>query len=191
MNDSIKSRIPKTYEAIQKASEKLGFSMPSDLQTGSLLKTLIASKPKGNFLELGTGTGLGAAWILAGMDDDSKLISIENEAKYLEIAQKVLENDKKLTLICGDAEAWIQRCEDSFDFIFADTWAGKYLELDKAISMLKTGGIYFIDDMLPQPNWPEGHDLKALKLIETLEKREDLDLTKLNWSTGIIIAVKK
>lgn len=32
--------------------------MPSDLQTGSLLRTLVTSKPNGLFLELGTGTGL-------------------------------------------------------------------------------------------------------------------------------------
>ena len=56
--------------------------------------------------------------------------------------------------------------------------------------MLNPGALYIIDDMLPQPNWPEGHDLKALKLIEDLEAREDLVITKQVWATGIIIAVK-
>jgi hypothetical protein len=31
--------------------------------------------------------------------------------------------------------------------------------------MLKPGGLYVIDDMLPQPNWPEGHAAKAEVLI--------------------------
>ncbi|MEY3411766.1 MAG: hypothetical protein RIQ70_452, partial [Bacteroidota bacterium] len=44
--------------------------------------------------------------------------------------------------------------------------------------------------MLPQENWPEGHAEKALKLEKYLEKRADLKLTKLNWATGIMIAVK-
>ncbi len=57
--------------------------------------------------------------------------------------------------------------------------------------MLNTGGLYIIDDMLPQPNWPEGHDQKAIKLLQDLDKRSDLMLTKQAWATGIVIAVKK
>lgn len=57
--------------------------------------------------------------------------------------------------------------------------------------MLNTGGIYIIDDMLPQPNWPEGHDEKVKNLIESLEKKTDLVLTKQIWATGIILATKK
>ena len=44
--------------------------------------------------------------------------------------------------------------------------------------------------MLPQPNWPEGHDQKALNLIEYLDSRSDLSVTKQVWATGIIFAVK-
>jgi hypothetical protein len=45
--------------------------------------------------------------------------------------------------------------------------------------------------MLPQPNWPEGHQEKASRLIDCLEHRKDLMVTKQVWSTGIIIAVIK
>ena len=44
---------------------------------------------------------------------------------------------------------------------------------------------------LPQPNWSEGHQEKAIKLVADLEARDDLVLTKQVWATGIIIAVKK
>ena len=81
--------------------------------------------------------------------------------------------------------------DKKFDYIFADTWHGKYLLLDEVLSMLNKGGLYIIDDMLPQPNWPDGHHEKAINLVTVLEKRSDLILTKQNWATGIIIAVKK
>ena len=42
--------------------------MPSDPLTCTLLRTLAASKPGGQFLELGSGTGLSTAWLLDGMD---------------------------------------------------------------------------------------------------------------------------
>jgi hypothetical protein len=44
--------------------------------------------------------------------------------------------------------------------------------------------------MLPQPNWPNGHALRADELISILEDRGDLVITKLNWSTGVIIGTK-
>ena len=56
--------------------------------------------------------------------------------------------------------------------------------------MLKTGGFYIIDDMLPQPNWPEGHSERVEAFTNYLESRKDVIATKLDWSTGIIIAVK-
>ncbi len=183
--------VPVAYYAIDAATKEMGFTMPSDILTCSLLKTLAASKPNGRFLELGTGTGLSTAWILDGMDENSTLISIDNDSKLLEIAQKHFGNDTRLSLECIDGEAWVkENLNQKFDYIFADTWHGKYLMLDEVLEMLNIGGLYIIDDMLPQENWPEGHAEKAMHLEKCLEKRPDLKLTKLNWATGIIIVTK-
>ncbi|OYU65756.1 MAG: SAM-dependent methyltransferase [Cytophagaceae bacterium BCCC1] len=183
--------VPMVYYAIDAATKEMGFTMPSDILTCSLLKTLAGSKPNGKFLELGTGTGLSTAWILDGIDEKSSLISIDFDPKLLEIAQKHLGSDTRLSLECVDGEAWVnQNLGQKFDYIFADTWHGKYLMLDEVLEMLNIGGLYIIDDMLPQENWPEGHAEKALKLEKYLEKRIDLKLTKLNWATGIMIGVK-
>ncbi|HLO44808.1 MAG TPA: class I SAM-dependent methyltransferase [Leadbetterella sp.] len=183
--------VPVAYYAIEFATKEMGFTMPSDILTCSLLKTLAASKPCGTFLELGTGTGLSTAWILDGIDKNSTLISIDYDSNLLQIAQKHLGRDTRLHLKCVDGEAWVnQNLGQKFDYIFADTWHGKYLMLDEVLEMLNVGGLYIIDDMLPQENWPEGHAEKALKLEKYLENRKDLKLTKLHWATGIIIAVK-
>lgn len=77
------------------------------------------------------------------------------------------------------------------DFIFADTWPGKYNHIEETLLLLKQGGIYLIDDMLPQDNWPEGHNEKVNNLIRYLENREDIILTRLCWSTGIMICTKR
>ena len=192
MNQEIKQAYPKAFIDIEKATHESGFTMASDALTCSLLKTLAATKPGGKFLELGTGTGLSTSWILDGMDAASTLTSIDNDGGFLVIAQQFLGTDKRLELICIDGDDWFQQNKHlRFDYIFADTWHGKYLLLDEAIAMLNPGGLYIIDDMLPQPNWPEGHHEKAIKLIEVLEQRTDLILTKQCWATGIVIAVKK
>jgi predicted O-methyltransferase YrrM len=191
MNDIVVTGIPGDYEKIKKASDELEFNMASDLYTGSLLKTLACSKPSGRFLELGTGTGLATSWIVAGMDRNSSLTSIENNALLIDIAKKYT-NDPRVEFVLADGYEWIKNYKDEkFDFIFADAMPGKYDLFDETMAMLKIGGLYIIDDMLPQPNWPSGHDEKVKLFITQLENRTDLLMTKINWSTGIIIVSKK
>jgi predicted O-methyltransferase YrrM len=192
MIEEIKQQYPIAYNAIKKATEANGFTMPSEVLTCSLLKTLAATKPGGKFLELGTGTGLATTWILDGMDKTSALVSIDNDEAVLSIAKENLGVDKRLKLICTDGGEWIkQNAGKKFDFVFADAWPGKYLLLDEVLEMVKNGGIYIIDDMLPQQNWPTGHAEKATQLIADLDSRDDIILTKMGWATGIVIITKK
>ena len=192
MTEEINQESPEAYSGILNATKLSGFTMASDALTCSLLRTLAASKPSGQFLELGTGTGLSTSWILDGMDGESTLVSIDNEPSFLKIAKEYLGSDNRLALLLTEGENWIEaNGNKKFDYIFADTWAGKYLLLEEVLLMLNQGGFYIIDDMLPQPNWPDGHQEKVAKLIESLEARKDLIVTKQVWASGIIVAVKK
>lgn len=182
---------PKVYSSLLNKSEEIGFSMPSDLYIGTLLKTLVASKPNGRFLELGTGMGLSLAWILDGMDGNSQVISVDNDSNLIDIAKDFFVKENRLEVVCCDGETWLNAYSgEGFDLIFADAWPGKYSALDKALSLVKLGGYYVVDDMKEQPNWPEGHQKHVESLVDTLEKREDFVLTKMDWSTGVIVAVK-
>ncbi|MBS1502734.1 MAG: class I SAM-dependent methyltransferase [Bacteroidetes bacterium] len=192
MESTINQEHPKAYDSIKKATEALGFLQMSEISTCSLLKTLAASKPSGEFLELGTGTGLATAWILDGMDEESTLISLDNDETLLNVAKENLGVDRRLKLICTDGNEWIKNnAKMRFSFIFADTWPGKYMMLEETLAMLKPGGFYIIDDMLPQTNWPDGHGEKAANLLSILDSREDMAVTKMHWASGIVIVVKK
>jgi predicted O-methyltransferase YrrM len=185
------SRIPAALTAIEAETTRLGFTMPSDRPTGSLLRTLAASKPGGRLLELGTGTGLGTAWLLDGMDAAATLLSVDIEEDNAAVARRHLGDDSRLTIHLGDGAAFIASLRGQlFDLIFADTWPGKYDHLDETLALLSPGGLYVIDDMLPQPNWPAGHEERVADLIEALETRPDLQIVKLHWSSGIFIACK-
>src|SRR5207248_8601968 len=56
--------ISAVIQDIEKAARAVDFTISSDIYTGSLLRTLAAAKPGGTLLELGTGCGMGTAWIL-------------------------------------------------------------------------------------------------------------------------------
>lgn len=182
---------PKIYQEIERKSEEIGFTMPADLYVGSLLKTLISAKPDSSFLELGTGTGLSLFWMVDGMDEDSKLVTVDNDPKLVDIAKHYFEQDERIDIVCADGSEWINQYNgEKFDLIFADAWPGKYSDIDEVLNLIKVGGFYIIDDMTAQPNWPDGHQDNVDKLISYLNSRSDFNLTKLNWSTGVIIAVR-
>lgn len=183
--------LPKNFEDVKSQSEAIQFSMPSDLQTGSLLRTLVSSKPGGSFLELGTGTGLSLSWIVEAMDESSTVITVDNDETYLSIARNFFGLDQRVSIICEDGTQWIKTNQGKkFDLIFADAWPGKYSELDENLQLLKIGGLLILDDMIHQPNWPNRHEDNVDKLVTYLSKRQDLRITKMNWSTGLIIIVK-
>lgn len=192
MNDSKILDKPRIHSALESKSEEINFTMPSDLYIGTLLKTLMASKPKGEFLELGTGIGLSLSWMVDGMDAESRLTSIDNDAELIEIAKDFFGNDERVQIICEDGSEWIaNHSKEEFDLIFADAWPGKYEGITEILGMVKVGGFYIIDDMTAQPNWPEGHQEHVDNLIDYLEQRNDFTITKMEWSTGLIIAVRK
>jgi predicted O-methyltransferase YrrM len=192
MNDTILLDIPQIYPEIQRRSEEIGFTMPSDLYIGSLLKTLIASKPNGNFLELGTGIGLSLAWMVEGMDRGSRLTTVDNDPVLSEIAQGYFGQDERVAVVCGDGAEWLRKYNgEKFDLVFADAWPGKYSEIERMLELLQIGGIYVVDDMRQQPNWPDGHEVHVAELIAYLEGRDDFSITKMNWSTGVIVATRK
>ncbi len=191
MKDRERLNEPKTVEGIWNDSVAAGFSMASDPLTCSLLRTLAASKPSGRLLELGSGTGLSTAWILDGMDQSSSLITVDNDESLIGILRSHLGSDPRLEIVCADGDSFLQSLGgESYDFIFADTWPGKYRSLDAALALVKPGGLYVIDDMLPQPNWPDGHDAKVQDLIDYLDADRRFCVTKMSWASGIIIATK-
>jgi predicted O-methyltransferase YrrM len=191
VNDLAAIPTPPAYDRILARSKALDFTMNSDVLTGALLRTLAASKPASALLELGTGCGLGTSWLLDGMDASSSLVSVDTNARTQEIAGSELAGDPRLTLVLGDGGAFLQACDRRFDLIYADAWPGKYTHLDDALGLLKRGGVFVVDDMLPQANWPDGHSEKAAALIATLERLPQFAVTKLSWSTGLILAVRR
>ena len=84
--------------------------MASEPKTGALLAVLSASKPGGRLLELGTGTGVGTSWLLAGMDPDSHLDSIDTDARAQAVARRHLEADRRVTFHLADGAEFLTRC---------------------------------------------------------------------------------
>jgi predicted O-methyltransferase YrrM len=182
---------PPALDGIRTDGARLGFTMASEPKTGALLAALAAAKPGGRILELGTGTGVGTAWLLAGMDATARLDTVDSDADVVAIATRHLGGDRRVTFHVIDGEQFVTRApQEQFDLIFADSWPGKFSHLDDALALLRVGGLYVIDDLLPQPNWPDGHAAKVPALIETLERKPGFRSVKLAWASGLMLVVR-
>ena len=183
---------PSSLAAIEARTAELNFNMASEPRTGALLQVLAASKPGGRLLELGTGTGIATAWLLSGMDAASTLTSVDTEVAVQAVARDALGHDSRLTLELEDGAAFLRRQPPlSFELVFADAMPGKYEALDDALAVVAPGGFYVIDDLLPQPNWPEGHAEKVPILLARLTADPHFHIAPLVWSSGIAVSVRK
>ncbi len=192
LEDFNSSKINEVIHFINNKTKELGFDMASRPETGALLRVLAASKPNGRFLEIGTGTGLGTAWLLEGMDKNSKLISIECDKNVQSVAKEAFINDDRLELIYDNGSEFLKnQIPNSYDMIFADAYPGKYEFLNETLNLLKPGGIYIVDDMLPQADWPEDHFPLAKGVLDNLKNLKNVVSVGLNWSSGLIIIVPK
>ena len=192
MDDSRVGVSPAALAAIDRDTRALGFGMASEAKTGALLRALAASKPGGRILELGTGTGVGTAWLLAGMDANARLDSVDNDPAAQAVAQRHLGHDSRVTFHLADGAEFLRQLPPlAFDLVYADTWAGKFTDLDMALALVRVGGIYLVDDLLPQPNWPDGHAAKVSALVTELESREAFAAVKLAWASGLLVLVRR
>lgn len=192
MNDTEVTRRPAALPGIVADTEAMAFTMISEPTVGALLAALAASKPSGRFLELGTGTGHGTAWLLAGMDAASTLDTIDTDEKVIAIARKHLSSDSRVRFHVMDGAEFVRAAPPaSFDLIYADAWAGKFTHLDDALALLRPGGFYVIDDLLPQPSWPDGHAPKVPALMEDIERREGFATVRLAWASGLMLVVRR
>jgi predicted O-methyltransferase YrrM len=192
MMDEGRLRPPGALAAIEADTARIGFAMASEPRTGALLRALAASKPGGRLLELGTGTGIATAWILDGMDRAATLLTVDEDDSCVSVAKRHLAHDERVRFAVGDGTQLLGNLQgERFDLIFADTWPGKFHSLDDALALLAPGALYVIDDLLPQPNWPEDHAPKVENLLAVLDGRADLSLCRMAWSSGIVVATKR
>ena len=183
---------PAALAGIEARTLAMGFDMASEPRTGALLRALAASKPGGQLLELGTGTGVATAWILAGMDSASKLTSVDVNSNHQQVAREFLGSDSRLTLALEEGLEFLKRQpSESFDFVFADAIPGKYEGLEECLRVVKPGGLYIVDDMSPLPKWPKAHVERVSLLVNQLAGDTRFTIAPLDWATGVIVAVRQ
>jgi demethylmenaquinone methyltransferase/2-methoxy-6-polyprenyl-1,4-benzoquinol methylase len=182
---------PKGVTEARERAVRIGFELSCDDGTGRLLAVLAAAVPEGaRILEIGTGVGMGCAWMVHGLGSrtDVELVSIEFDAAAAAAAAEG-SWPAYVRLIAGDVNELLPTL-GMFDLIFPDAPAGKWTGLGRTIASLRPRGVLVVDDLTAKPDQPEEWNEYLARTRDKLLSHPDLVAVEIADLTGVIIATK-
>jgi predicted O-methyltransferase YrrM len=183
---------PAVVARARKNAERMGFALSSDSGAGELLAVLAASVPyQGAILELGTGAGVGTAWMVSGLAGrgDVRLVTVDIDE---DISRGAQANDwpASVEFLVGDAVALLPTL-GAFDLVFADAQGGKWFGLELTIAAVAPRGFLLVDDMTPREWWTNEHRAHQEVVRRMLLGHPELAACEMDWSTGLIMCARR
>ncbi|MEH1926403.1 O-methyltransferase [Nostoc sp.] len=143
---------PSLVQQAEFLAAKLEFSQSSLPEVGRLLHILTRHITQGQIGEIGSGCGVGAAWIVSALHPDSTLITIESDRQLAKLVQQLFADKSNVRALLGDWRDLLIYAP--FDLLFADGGKAKLTEPQTLITALKPGGLILLDDLTPEECWP-------------------------------------
>lgn len=139
---------------------------------GSYLRHLAHILDAQSVVEIGTGSGVGALWVLEGMLASGTLTSIDGEQEHLAIAKIALQDSQitqsRYRLITNPAiEVMTKLADRAYDLvIFRDNAEDLPDAIIEAYRILRSGGVFVIDNFFggSKVNDPSQRDPKTIAL---------------------------
>jgi predicted O-methyltransferase YrrM len=184
--------IPELVTAATGRAAAAGFGLSCDPEVGGLLAVLTAHLPAGSrVLELGTGAGVGTAWIVSGLlpRTDVTVTTVERDARTALVAAQG-DWPGFVDLRLGDALDFLNE-GGTFDLIFADAQGGKWEGLDRTVAALRPCGLLIVDDMTPRPDWPAEQHAKQAEVRRALLTSPLLTAVELSHGSGVILGTRR
>lgn len=147
---SAPSEVPDLVARSLDLARQRGFITSTRHETGRLLAALAASR-EGTLAELGTGTGVGSAWLSSGASKQARIVSAELDPSLAGDVQKIFADVDNVEIVAGDWTTLEQRAP--FSLLFVDV-REVMEQIDVLADLLEPGGIAVLDDFVPSAHWP-------------------------------------
>jgi predicted O-methyltransferase YrrM len=117
---------------------------------------LAATRGRARVAEIGTGTGVGAAWIVSALDPAVSFVTVELDAERAAAARDLFGDDPNVRVLAGDWHE-LMPPEAPFDLLFYDGGGKQRPALDgeQVLGLLAPRGVVVMDDLTP---WREELD---------------------------------
>jgi predicted O-methyltransferase YrrM len=106
---------------------------------GRFLRVLAAGCLGGRIGEIGTGAGVGAAWMASAMPADCVLVTVEIDERLAAAAAGLMATDQRVGVLAGDARDLLP-ARAPFDLLFADGGWRDPAGLASLVDLLRVGG---------------------------------------------------
>ena len=182
--------VPEAVLAAERRAVERSFAHSCEQATGRVLAVLAASvRAGGRVLELGTGVGVGTAWVVSGLEgrEDVEVVTVEHDQA---LAELVRSTDLPVTVLTGDAEALLPGL-GTFDLVFADAEGGKWTGLDRTVAALAPGGVLLVDDMDLSRYHRTDHVAAVTAVRDALVGHPDLVTAELPVGTGLLVSTRR
>jgi predicted O-methyltransferase YrrM len=143
--------LPPLVSAALSLSGRRGFVSATRNETGRLLATLAASRT-GTLGEVGTGCGVGSAWLRHGATDGTKIVTAESDPQLAQVVKELFAEDGRIEVLSADWSALIER--GPFSLLFVDAREAKLSARDVIAEAVEPGGFVVLDDFTPSMVWP-------------------------------------
>lgn len=157
-DQQVSAPVPESVFRAEAEAARLDFQKSCSHTVGRLLRTLAANVngPSGTVLEIGTGCGVGSAWLLAGLRNGNRLVSVDSDPALQRAATKALGAEKAATFLLGDWREALRHAP--FGLAFVDVGEAKDDGADEVIEAMEPGGLLMLDDFSPGPLYQGQHD---------------------------------
>jgi predicted O-methyltransferase YrrM len=158
-------------------AEAEGFTKSCKTEDGALLHVLAARRGIARAAEIGTGVGVGSAWIVSALQPHVPFFTAELDPGLAMCAGELFADDPNVTVLPGPCRESLP-AEAPFDLVFVDAHDAKD-DVDAVVGLLAPGGTAVLDDLWNDPALPDArrdswlhHPLLAtIELWVTLERR--------------------
>ncbi|WP_166349969.1 class I SAM-dependent methyltransferase [Phytoactinopolyspora limicola] len=191
---------PAAANARQRAAE-VG-AVPISPGAGAVLRMLTAAIDARTVVEVGTGAGVSALYLLAGMQADGVLTSVDIESEHQRLAREAFAEagiaSNRTRLISGSALDVLPRLTDAaYDVVFCDADKAEYPDyLEQALRLLRPGGVVAFDNALwhnrvADPTQRDPETLAVRELGRLVADHDALTPALLPVGDGLLAAVKR
>jgi predicted O-methyltransferase YrrM len=145
--DTQLTELPNLVAQAVKLAAEAGFNYSSSHAVGRLLAVLTAQLRTGTIAEIGTGYGVGAAWIAGSLNPKVRFVTVELDEERASVAQTLLSNYSNVQVLHADWRVVLEHAP--FELIFADGGNAKETASEMLINALAVGGTL----ILPLPTF--------------------------------------
>jgi predicted O-methyltransferase YrrM len=110
---------PPLVERARESARALGFEESCSDETGRLLHVLAGQRGRFRVAEIGTGAGVGAAWIVSALDPAVPFFTAERDEGLAAAAAELFRDDPNVHVLPGDWREALSP-EAPFDLVFLD-----------------------------------------------------------------------